>query len=246
MTYCVGLKLNDGLVLMSDTLTNAGFDNINRNKKMHTWSIDRKRAIVLLTSGNLATSQASINMINESIKTDSKNIMKCNSMFQVARIIGKILRQITREYVFDGQVAESPYSSTFILGGQIRGDDPKLFLIYPEGNFIEATEDQPFFQIGETKYGKPSIVRAFDSKLTFGDAIKLLLISFDSTMKGNVSIGLPIDLCVLKNKDFKITNKIRIDENDKYFKNLSDGWAYSLKVAITKLPSFDFKKFEKK
>ena len=241
MTYCVGLRLENGLVFMSDTLTNAGVDNINRNKKMYSWSIKNYRSIILLTSGNLATSQAAVNIINEKISENDlehDNILKAPSMFKVARIIGRILREVTSEFAADGQNADNQYSSTFILGGQIKGDDHKLFLIYPEGNFIESSEDQPFFQIGETKYGKPIIVRAYDKSLDFGEAIKLLLVSFDSTMKANVSVGLPIDLCTLKKSSFIISNKIRIDQNNLYFKNISERWGASLKEAIKSLPTF--------
>jgi putative proteasome-type protease len=241
MTYCVGLRLDNGLVFMSDTLTNAGVDNINRNKKMYSWSIKNYRSIILLTSGNLATSQAAVNIINEKISENDlehDNILKAPSMFKVARIIGRILREVTSEFAADGQNADNQYSSTFILGGQIKGDDHKLFLIYPEGNFIESSEDQPFFQIGETKYGKPIIVRAYDNSLDFGEAIKLLLVSFDSTMKANVSVGLPIDLCTLKKSSFIISNKIRIDQNNLYFKNISERWGASLKEAIKSLPTF--------
>ena len=241
MTYCVGLRLENGLVFMSDTLTNAGVDNINRNKKMYSWSIKNYRSIILLTSGNLATSQAAVNIINEKISENDlehDNILKAPSMFKVARIIGRILREVTSEFAADGQNADNQYSSTFILGGQIKGDGHKLFLIYPEGNFIESSEDQPFFQIGETKYGKPIIVRAYDNNLDFGEAIKLLLVSFDSTMKANVSVGLPIDLCTLKKSSFIISNKIRIDQNNLYFKNISERWGASLKEAIKSLPTF--------
>jgi len=241
MTYCVGLRLENGLVFMSDTLTNAGVDNINRNKKMYSWSIKNYRSIILLTSGNLATSQAAVNIINEKISENDlehDNILKAPSMFKVARIIGRILREVTSEFAADGQNADNQYSSTFILGGQIKGDGHKLFLIYPEGNFIESSEDQPFFQIGETKYGKPIIVRAYDKSLDFGEAIKLLLVSFDSTMKANVSVGLPIDLCTLKKSSFIISNKIRIDQNNLYFKNISERWGASLKEAIKSLPTF--------
>ena len=243
MTYCVGLKLNRGLVFISDTLTNAGIDNINTNKKMFNWHEKNEKCIVLLTSGNLATSQATINLINEGIEdfeNNENNILKANSMFQVARIIGKILRNIASEYASDGQAGENPYSSTFILGGQFKGQSHKLFLIYPEGNFIEASEDQPFFQIGETKYGKPILVRALEQDATFGDSIKLLLVSFDSTMKANVSVGMPIDICTIKKDQYKLNKQIRIEKNDPYFQEISNGWGESLKKSIKELPSFNF------
>ena len=244
MTYCVGLKLNKGLVFMSDTLTNAGIDNINTNKKMFHWTKKDERNIVLLTSGNLATSQACINLINEAIENpndDADNILKTKSMFQVARIVGKILRNISNEYASDGQAGENPYSSTLILGGQIIDQEHRLFLIYPEGNFIEASEDQSFFQIGETKYGKPIIVRALEKESSFGDAIKLLLVSFDSTMKANASVGMPIDVCTLNQNEFKTINQIRIEKNDPYFEHISKNWGESLKKSIKELPPFDFK-----
>ena len=243
MTYCVGLKLNRGLVFISDTLTNAGIDNINTNKKMFNWHKKNEKCIVLLTSGNLATSQATINLINEGIEdfeNNENNILKANSMFQVARIIGKILRNISTEYASDGQAGENPYSSTFILGGQFKGQSHKLFLIYPEGNFIEASEDQPFFQIGETKYGKPILVRALEQDATFGDSIKLLLVSFDSTMKANVSVGMPIDICTIKKDQYRVNKQIRIEKNDPYFQEISNGWGESLKKSIKELPSFNF------
>ena len=243
MTYCVGLKLNRGLVFISDTLTNAGIDNINTNKKMFNWHEENEKCIVLLTSGNLATSQATINLINEGIQdleNNENNILKANSMFQVARIIGKILRNISGEYASDGQAGENPYSSTFILGGQFKGQTHKLFLIYPEGNFIEASEDQPFFQIGETKYGKPILVRALEQDATFGDSIKLLLVSFDSTMKANVSVGMPIDICTMKKDQYQVNKQIRIEKNDPYFQKISNGWGESLKKSIKKLPPFNF------
>ena len=161
-------------------------------------------------------------------------------MFQVARIIGKILRNIASEYASDGQAGENPYSSTFILGGQFKGQSHKLFLIYPEGNFIEASEDQPFFQIGETKYGKPILVRALEQDATFGDSIKLLLVSFDSTMKANVSVGMPIDICTIKKDQYRLNKQIRIEKNDPYFQEISNGWGESLKKSIKELPSFNF------
>ena len=243
MTYCVGLRLENGLVFMSDTLTNAGVDNINRNKKMYSWSIKNYRSIILLTSGNLATSQAAVNIINEKISENDlehDNILKAPSMFKVARIIGRILREVTSEFAADGQNADNQYSSTFILGGQIKGDGHKLFLIYPEGNFIEASEDQPFFQIGETKYGKPILVRALEQDATFGDSIKLLLVSFDSTMKANVSVGMPIDICTMKKDQYQVNKQIRIEKNDPYFQKISNGWGESLKKSIKKLPPFNF------
>jgi len=197
MTYCVGLRLNKGLVFMSDTRTNAGIDDIATVKKMHTWEIEGERVLTLMSAGNLATTQSLISMLDERSKSPedrNPSILKVPTMFQAARLIGDTLKEVIQANSDTGQSAEAAFNATLILGGQIKGLPPRLFLIYPEGNFIEAQEDTPFFQIGETKYGRPILVRAQDSEMSFEDAVKLLLVSFDSTIKANLSVGLPLDL----------------------------------------------------
>ncbi len=245
MTYCVGLKLNQGLVLMSDTRTNAGVDNVSVYCKMHSWQVEGDRVITLLSSGNLATSQSVISSINEQWNesiTDDKNFLKsCDSMYQVARYIGEIVNSVILETTKNGQVAENSFNATFILAGQIKDEDSRLFLIYPEGNFIETSEETSFFQIGETKYGKPILVRAFDKSMSFEDSTKLLLLSFDSTFKSNLSVGLPLDIQYYINNDLKISNQIRIDENNEYYQTISSGWGDALKQAFQSLPSIDLK-----
>jgi putative proteasome-type protease len=208
MTYCVGLKLNRGLVMMSDTRTNAGVDNISVFRKMFLWETEGERSITLMTAGNLATTQAVVSLLNERAKPAEErgapSILEAPSMFQAARLVGETLREvIAQESGVDGPQADSPFSATLILGGQVRGGEPRLFLIYPEGNFVEASEDTPFFQIGETKYGKPILVRAYDADMSFEDAVKLLMLSFDSTIKANLSVGLPLDLHVYEADSFR-------------------------------------------
>ena len=164
MSYCVALKLSHGLVFMSDTLTNAGLDNVSRYPKTFSWGIDGERQILLATAGNLATSQAVVSILSEQTRTRDKqlpSILEAPTMFQVARTVSETLAEVINTSARGQQRAESTFSSTFILGGQIKGGGVRLYLIYPEGNFIEVSEENPFFQIGETKYGRPILVRAF-------------------------------------------------------------------------------------
>jgi len=192
---------------MSDTRTNAGVDDIATVKKMHTWEIDGDRVLTLMSAGNLATTQSLISMLDERSKSPedrNPSILKVPTMFQAARLIGDTLKEVIQANSDTGQAAEAAFNATLILGGQIKGLPPRLFLIYPEGNFIEAQEDTPFFQIGETKYGRPILVRAQDAEMSFEDAVKLLLVSFDSTMKANLSVGLPLDLMTYETNSFAI------------------------------------------
>jgi len=176
MTYCVGLRLNRGLVFMSDTRTNAGVDNISTYRKMFTWKVPGERVITMMTAGNLATTQAVVSMLDERSKAPADrnpSILEVPSMFQAARTVGGVLRDVIRQSApGQGQDAESPFKATIILGGQIKGAPPRLFMIYPEGNFVEASEETPFFQIGETKYGRPILVRAYDPDMSFEAAVK--------------------------------------------------------------------------
>ena len=243
MSYCVGLLLNKGLVFMTDTRTNAGVDNISIFRKMFTWSNPGERVITLLTAGNLATTQAVVSLLEERAKPPverSPSILKVPSMFQVARLIGETLKEVIHANQTDGQQASSAFDATLIVGGQIKTGEPRLFMIYPAGNFIEASAETPFFQIGETKYGKPILVRAHDPKMSFEDATKLLLLSFDSTIKANLSVGLPLDLLVYEKDSFKKGQERRIDQDSIYFQQISSGWGDALKHAFASLPDFKF------
>ena len=182
MTYCVGLRLDRGLIFMSDTRTNAGVDNISSYRKIRTWERPGERLITLLSAGNLATTQAVFGLLEEHEKPASERspgILTTESMFQTARLVGETVRNVIRDSSEGGPQSEATFAATFILGGQIEGGRTRLYLIYPEGNFIEATDDNPFFQIGEHKYGKPILVRAYDPGMSFEKAAKLLLVSFE-------------------------------------------------------------------
>jgi putative proteasome-type protease len=242
MTYCVGLRLNRGLVFMSDTRTNAGVDNISTFRKMFTWVDEGDSFVSIMTAGNLATTQSVVSLIDERNKAPSDRqpaILGQPSMFQVARLVGQTLKEVIAQHSQNGERAESYFNATLIVGGQVKGSEPRLFLVYPEGNFIEAGDDTPFLQIGETKYGRPILVRAFDPDMTFEAAIKLLLVSFDSTIKANLSVGLPFDLQCYERDSLTrgLTRRVKVD--DPYFQQLSLGWGDALKRAFESLPNLD-------
>lgn len=239
MTYCVGLKLDRGLVLMSDTRTNAGVDNISTFRKMHCWEMPGERVIMMMTAGNLATTQAVVSLLEERAKAPEDrepSMLKAPSMFQVARIVARTLRETISVHEGGGQKADSSFNATIILAGQIADGAMRLFLVYPEGNFIEASEDTPFFQIGETKYGRPILVRAYDREMSFEAAVKLLTVSFDSTIKANLSVGLPLDLQIYEEGALTLGHHRRIEPRDAYFRSISDGWGEALKRAFDSLP----------
>ncbi|WP_421789110.1 peptidase [Hyphobacterium sp.] len=243
MTYCVGVCLEKGLVFMSDTRTNAGVDNVFTFRKMFTWEVPGERVITLMTAGNLATTQAVVSLLNERMKAPEDRqpgILQAETMFQVAKMVGGLLRDTVQTQSEKGPESEATFSATIIVGGQIAGAEPRLFLIYPEGNFIEASDENPFFQIGEAKYGRPVLLRGYDPSISFEDAVKLLLLSFDSTLKANLSVGMPLDLLAYETDSLNITGQQRIEEDDPYFTGLSKSWGEVLNAAIRQLPPFSF------
>ena len=244
MTYCVGMVLNKGLVLMSDTRTNSGVDNISVFRKMFSWQVPGERMIAVMTAGNLATTQAVVSQLEERTKSpDERNntLVKGPTMFSVATEIGRLLRSVIEErQLANGDRGRGKFTASIILAGQIAGMEPRLFMIYPEGNFIEASWDTPFFQIGETKYGRPILIRGYDRDMSFEDAVKLLMVSFDSTLKANLSVGLPLDLMVIAKDDFAATHERRVTQEDPYFGEISAGWGDALKSAFHSLPDYTF------
>ncbi|PWK69705.1 proteasome-type protease [Aminobacter sp. AP02] len=241
MTYCVGLKIDRGLVFMSDTRTNAGVDSISTFRKMRIWELPGERVVVLMSAGNLATTQAVVSLLDERTKATAERaptLLEAPSMYQIARLVGDTVKEVIAQSAPAGQTADAAFNASFILGGQIKGSEPRLFMIYPEGNFIECSDDTPFFQIGETKYGKPIIVRAYDKTMSFAETVKLLLVSFDSTLKSNLSVGLPLDLAFYEKDSFKIGLKKRIGADDPYYRSVSEGWSDALKAAFQSLPDF--------
>jgi len=244
MTYCVGMVTDRGLVLMSDTRTNSGVDNISVFRKMFHWSVPGERIIALLTAGNLATTQAVVSRLEERPKAPEDHehsLFEAPTMFQAAVEVGKLLRETVLETQEEnGEQGRGRFTASLILAGQIRGMEPRLFLIYPEGNFIEASWDTPFFQVGETKYGRPILIRGYDRNLGFEDAVKLLMVSFDSTLKANLSVGLPLDVMVIERDGFVPTHHKRIEAGDAYFETISSGWSEALRTAFHSLPPYSF------
>ncbi|KAB2673568.1 proteasome-type protease [Brucella tritici] len=242
MTYCVAMKIDRGLVFMSDTRTNAGLDNISVFSKMRSWSKPGERVIVLLSAGNLATTQAVASLLEERMKAPADrhpSVFDAPSMFQVARLVGDTVKEVIQSSATGGQNADA-FGASFILGGQIKGGQPRLFYIYPEGNFIESSADTPFFQIGENKYGKPILVRAYQEQMSFEEAVKLLLVSFDSTLKANLSVGLPLDMQIYEAGSFETGARRRFEASDPYYQTVSESWSEALKSALEQLPPFSF------
>ena len=238
MTYCVGLALQDGMVLLSDTRTNAGVDNISTFNKMHVFEKKGDRVIVLLAAGNLASTQAVINLLNEGIEIDGRvrTLFTVKTMFRAAELVGAAIRRV---WETDGKSMEDHHVSfdvSFLLGGQIKQGKLALFELYSAGNFIEATADTPYLQIGEHKYGKPILDRTakFDTELY--DGVKLALVSMDSTLRSNLSVGLPIDLMVYRRDALEIELRRRITETDDYFKMLRERWSAALREAYRTIP----------
>lgn len=246
MTYCVGMLLDDGLVTLADTRTNAGVDHVSTFRKLHVWEVPGDRAMVLMSAGNLSVSQTVVNILNEGIADDeddeeqAETLLTVGSMFKAAQLVGHAVQNV-RETVGKALDAEnSGFNASFILGGQIKGRELRLFQIYAEGNFIEATPDTPYFQIGETKYGKPILDRVLKGGTSLTEAVKLALLSMDSTLRSNISVGMPLDLAVYKRDALKFDLRRRIGEEDPYFSNLRALWSKSLQSAAADIPDMDW------
>jgi len=242
MTYCVGMLMKDGFVLAADTRTNAGLDNIATFKKLHSWTQPGKRVFALATSGNLATTQGVVSLLAEGTQSLRKrgavdNLFTAKTMFQAAQIVGRAVRDVQRGD--EGQELEDTFSASFLFAGQIGEERPRLFQIYSAGNFIEATADTSFLQIGEHKYGKPILDRVSDSEMRLGEAAKLVLLSFDSTIRSNLSVGMPIDLLVYQRDTLKLERVRRIERDNPYFQKLSNDWGKALRRAFADIEEFD-------
>ena len=237
MTYCVGMVLEEGLVFASDSRTNAGVDHVSTFCKMTVVETPGQGVIVLLNSGNLATTQQVVSRIKQQAIDAQKPLTSHASMFSVAELVGSELRKTIHTAVNEApEQSDVDFTATFLVGGQVRGEAPRLFMVYPQGNFIESTTDTPFFQIGESKYGKPILDRVVQPEISMTQAIKCALVSFDSTIKSNLSVGLPIDIAMIKTNDLKVTKRHRIDSEDAYFRDLRSRWSQGLRQVFGQLP----------
>lgn len=241
MTYCLGMLLRQGLVMVSDSRTNAGIDHISTFRKMRVWEQPGERTLLLATAGNLAISQSVAHFITEGLVLPGQErrstMSNVRNLFEAAQLIGEAIRTVHK---IDGSRLEAKDGGGFniscLLGGQIAGEAPRLFLIYSAGNFIEATPDTPYFQIGETKYGKPILDRALSDDLALEQAVKLALISMDSTLRSNLSVGLPLDLVLYRTDALTLDLHRKIDETDPYFNAIRQQWSAALKAAFAALP----------
>jgi putative proteasome-type protease len=269
MTYCAALKLERGIVFGADTRTNAGLDNIAQFRKLYYWQNPGDRVMVLLTAGNLAVSQSVVSILNEQLSEgvapdagreekggrkdkggrkakeakDAKDaeprdsLFSVPSMYRAARLVGQAVREVR---AIDGPALEKfGFAASFILGGQIGQEPPRLFQIYSEGNFIEATDDTPFLQIGEHKYGKPILDRVARPSMRLGEAAKLLLLSFDSTLRSNLSVGMPLDFLIYERDSLSVSRLTRIEDDNAYFKGLSGAWSKALRESFANIEEFD-------
>jgi putative proteasome-type protease len=238
MTYCVAMNLEAGLVFASDSRTNAGVDNIARFEKMRVFAKEGERVVVTLSAGNLSVTQNALSLLELRARNDpgAPSHWNVKSLFEVAGLLGESLREVRAR---DETYLREKYidaSASFILGGQIAGEVPRLFLVYSEGNFIESSHDTPFVQIGEIKYGKPILDRIITRQSSLRDAVKCALVSFDSTMRSNISVGAPIDMLIYTTDSLRVGIKRRLDEDDPYLVAIRTGWETGLKNSFDQLP----------
>jgi putative proteasome-type protease len=238
MTYCVGLLVDTGLVLLSDSRTNAGVDQINTFRKMATFQRADERVLVLMSAGNLAITQAVVNILHEDLEnTEPAKILRAKNMFDAARVVGEALREVDQR---DGPYLKEhghEFNANFILGGQIRGEEPRLFHIYSAGNFIESSRETPYFQIGESKYGKPIIDRVISRSSSLAQAAKCALVSMDSTIRSNLTVGPPLDLAIVRRDEFRLATHISIDFDNEYFTMIRTRWGFALQEVFSELPN---------
>ena len=238
MTYCVGILVEDGIFVAADSRTNAGVDQVASVRKLTVFQQPGERIVMLLSSGNLAATQAVINLVEERLESGDAetSVFKARSMFRVARAVGRAIREVDEE---DGEHLKrhaAEFALGFILAGQIAGERPRLFNLYAAGNFIEAAPDTPYFQIGELKYGKPILDRLLRPDLALGEAAKLALLSFDSTLRTNLSVGLPIDMLCYRRDTLRVAEPVRLGEDDAYFAALRREWNAGLAQVFSGLP----------
>jgi putative proteasome-type protease len=242
MTYCVAMLLDTGMVFLSDSRTNAGVDRISTFRKTTVFKQPGERVLVLQSAGNLAITQAVTSRLRDKLASAdaAASLLACHSMFAAAQCVGDALREV---FVHDSEALREfavDFNASFILGGQIKGEEPRLFSIYAAGNFIEATTETSYFQIGESKYGKPIIDRVVRRSSSVNEACKAALVSMDSTIRSHLSVGLPLDLVILKRDHFGVARHVSIDDDNAYFASIRKGWGDALREVFLHLPEPDW------
>ncbi len=246
MTYCVAAIAKEGIVFASDSRTNAGVDQLSVFSKMNLFEVPGERMICLLSAGNLGTSQSVVSLMHMRSKRpdgspDPAGINGLASLYDVAVLVGATLRQVVARDAASLHSDGIEPSCSFILGGQVKGEPPRLFLVYPQGNFIEAMQDTTYFQIGEKKYGKPMLDRVLEVDTPLQDVAKCILVSFDATLRSNLSVGLPIDLLGYEADTLRVTHRRRYEEGDPYFQQISDVWSVGLLRLFEEVPEISWR-----
>ncbi len=240
MTYCCGILVRDGLVMIADTRTNAGLDNISTFRKLHLYRTPGQRVMALASSGNLSISQSVVSTLGEGWESpqtgERDTLLNAPTMYQAAQRIGRAVREVHDRDAEALQAADVRFDVSFLFGGQIRGERMRLFMVYPAGNFIECTTDTPYLQIGEHKYGKPILDRAVTHTLDLYDALKVGLISMDSTMRSNLGVGMPIDFVMIRTDACDAEIAHRIEPGEPYFHDLRERWSAALRAAHNNIP----------
>jgi putative proteasome-type protease len=240
MTYCVGILVEDGLVMLADTRTNAGLDNVSTFRKLHVFERPGERVLLLSSAGNLSLSQSVVSLLVEGIDNPdtgvTERLVDAPTMFKAVQLVGRAVRSVRDQLGESLEAAKVPFDVSFLFGGQIEGTPLRLFMVYAAGNFIECGADSPFFQIGEHKYGKPILDRAVDFETDLYDALKISLISMDSTMRSNIAVGLPIDLAVVRRGELRAELEHRIEVDDAYFGEVRERWSEALRAAHQAIP----------
>src|ERR1700734_4404205 len=245
MTYCCGVLVRDGLVMIADTRTNAGLDNVSTFRKLHIFSKPGERTMAIASAGNLAISQSVLSTLIEGMEDpdtgEVETLLNAPTMFQAAQRIGKAIRAVNATEGTALKSEDINFDVSFLFGGQIRGERPRLYMIYPAGNFIECTTDTPYLQIGEHKYGKPVLDRAVIYNMDLYDALKVGLVSVDSTMRSNLSVGMPIDVLVVRRDACAAELIYRIEPGEPYFTDLRERWSRALRAAHASIPPVPYR-----
>jgi putative proteasome-type protease len=245
MTYCCGILVREGLVMFADTRTNAGVDNISTFRKLHVFKLPGERIMAIASAGNLSVSQSVVSILREGWDNpgtdETETLLNAPTLFQAAQRVGRTIRHVYDDEGATLEASDVKFDVSFLLGGQIKGERPRLFMLYAAGNFIECTQDTPYLQIGEHKYGKPVLDRAITYDLDLYDALKIGLVSVDSTMRSNLSVGLPLDVLVARRDAYDAELSYRIEPGEPYFHDLRERWSAALRAAHAAIPRPPYK-----
>jgi putative proteasome-type protease len=241
MTYCLGIVTDDGLVMASDSRTNAGFDQVNVCRKMHRFVQPGERVFVILCSGSLSISQSVVTLLRSDFDA-GQGLAKAASLYDAARIVGGCIRRVSDIDRAALERDQFSFNVNLLLGGQVKGEPPSLYLIYPQGNPLRATEDSPYLQLGECKYGRPILDRGIESATSLEVAAKYALLSFDATIRSNVTVGPPIEILIYRNDSLVLDNYRRFSATDQDLNLIHSSWEQSLRRAVEQLPEIDFRK----